>query len=152
MKRLAGAVVALVAIVGFVVVAQATTLSVDAGVLQTMRVDAPQIEDEPPPAPEYTIKARLMGRNPGGQFPPEGQHTNEKPLGEGTKYTISYTGTKVGADCPALSDGEEEIALADLDDLEFTVTGEVTHVVCVAGHQLSGDQLVINVAGDGGSE
>jgi hypothetical protein len=132
---------------GVVVVAHASALSVDAGVLQTIRQDAPEFE---PPA-SVEVKVQLRFYNQQSNRAEGHDKLVMRTLQVGTAYRIEYTDgghRACGSDAGA-QPGEMEIPLGS--SFEFESTHPTTHLLCVQHTPPSGSLSIVSVDEESGS-
>lgn len=139
MKRVLAALIAVVALLGSVVVAQAATLTLDAGTLQTLHVtQSPQIPDEPEPElAKIILDARVW--NPGGQEQTDRRRTTSYEVAASELYEVRWD----EAGIPVVSCADKDVDLDGWTDVfalggtshEFTAIAGAEHrfVMCLRG-------------------
>jgi hypothetical protein len=133
MKRILATLVGLVALLGSVVVAQAATLALDAGTLQALRVDAPELDTA-----EVTLRARWTSVG-GGQSGHTSSHEKHYEVIAGANYEVRWVGIDSHSNVNLVACGDTEgwtdLGASTPHPYLFAAVAKVEHrfMLCVEG-------------------
>jgi hypothetical protein len=158
MKRVLAALIAVVALLGSVVVAQAATLTLDAGTLQVLRVTkSPEI----PEGVSITLRAIRYNQNTHGQIEADVTQTRNVPAGDA--YRLAWDGvfshqTQTGpvACKPEHAGGYEDVMVDPENDgwsppaWDLVIEEDRSFILCVQANHGSTDFSKFRLLGSDG--